>query len=332
MSGQRPPQQKPPVPPAKKPFTTMQPPASFKPDQAHYDTNLGIARVGEDKQKLRRLVYPSAWAAKTGIANCPIEMVPVLNLAHYGWTDSLIRQLSNGEQVHLVSTTVAPEAILLNRIRNQLWNDDVDIADFLDQYWKNQDGAIPDRIKATNAYYQPLVDEACKSISKQYAQFYEDKDAKIKELQNQLDKFKDAASSTKPESSPHKDTPKKVIPITPTKQIDTPSKKRKLTGESAFEPDMSKRYLKTSAPKSTTPQAVTAWVNSIKKSIPTNQAALLDEHLEHVTAAFWQIKDVKKRPCLQDLASEWGLPAAMATDMSKPNLLKAIAVASWMAA
>ena len=71
-------------------------------------------------------------------------------------------------------------------------------------------------------------------------------------------------------------------------------------------PNVNKRPLEKSAPKSGTKTDVDRWINQIKKSLDPEEADKLTAYIESVEKAFSDLKP--NTPNLKCLAAQWGLP------------------------
>ena len=317
------------------PFHIKTPYPTFKPDHLHLDTNTGTPRPGEEGYNLRRTVKPTPWAQKAGIANCPIQQVPLLNCLYHGYGSTGFRELSHGLPAYPVLTNSAAEAIVVAAIRDQLWAQDIDIIEFSTKYWQGEldikppNDTKPEHVKSRSLtqFVQPIIDMLMHQPTLIAKSYYESQEDKIQRLQDQIETLKKA--DTQPTISL---TPQKR-PLQPESPL--PAKKRPHTNQPptpsrTFQPD-SHRPLQNSAPKSNKSQDITNWIKKLKAEMPDDKAAKLEQYITDVQTAYYKMEK-KDRPSIQDIAAQWGLPVSQASAYPDKALLKITATAAYQTA
>ena len=326
-------------------------PLKFKPDANFLDANLPTdqmnLRQGEQSYFLRRNVKPSAWSNKIGIANVPIQLVPLVNMTTDVWSENYLRNISEGLPVHAVLVDSSAEAILIKALRKMIWNCDIDMHDLLTQIWeakKSNDPTtqIPNKNNQIYQYVHPLAKQMTEAVVQLHNELNKSEtdkiaalQARIKELEGANRKEGQATSSQGPagtksgtsESSPQKRT-------APLPEISPSSKRQKLKASDAFDPTAitNTRPLTKSAPKSGSKTDVDRWINSIKKAIDPAEAEKLTAYIDSVEKAYAAIKP--NTPNLKCLAAHWGLPVDMITNnnFGPTSLMRVSACAAYTSA
>ena len=279
-------------------------------------------RQGEQTFYLRKHVKPSAWSHKVGIANVPIQSVPLVNVATDSWNEVYLRHITEGLQIHAILVDSSVEAVRIKSLRKLIWNCDIDIQELLSQIWetkKNEDAAtaIPNKTNQLYQYVHPLAKQLTETVvqinnelNKSEADKIEALQARIKELEKETadakSKSDDKSKSANSGQSSDKSSPQKRPPELPA--ISPNAKRQKTQANDTFQPNplVNKRPLEKSAPKSGAKADVDRWINQLKKSLDPAEADKLTAYIESVEKAFADLKP--NTPNLKCLAAQWGLP------------------------
>ena len=113
---------------------------------------------GEHKLTLRRNVKATPTSTKTGIANCPIQYVPVAKLCHRGWDDYALRAISHGQDVFPVIAHHKDEAIFLNKLLTAFRRASTDVHKCaIDHYWEVHGVDPPSKFETGAKVFDPLI-------------------------------------------------------------------------------------------------------------------------------------------------------------------------------
>ena len=150
---------------------------------------------------------------------------------------------------------------------------------------------------------------------------------KIQHLEQELKKAQQTSTSPDPSRKRSADH----IPLSPSKRTKVePSSSKMPNADQFLHPDTT-RPLQTSSPTGSHHASITKWLKQIQEAMTPDDAKHMDKYLDQV-ATTWTKIDRTKRPNLQDLASQWGLPCQAAVNYSDTSLLKVSAAAAWIVA
>ena len=262
---------------------------------------------------------------KNGIADVPLQRVPIVNILNDKWQTHQLRAISQGIQTYGLLTSNAILAAFFQHFRSRLG---------ASKTINFQDAAfLSYRKRFPNATYQPSITEAVTSLADDFMEHMKNtKDqheaaltTQISHLEKQIDahKAQQQPSSAAP-SSPTSTKRPSDIPLSP-----SATKKPKVTMppplDDAFSPS-NVRPLENSAPQDKASAKVTKWLESIKANMDKEAAAKMDQYILDVLKAHKELHPSKK-PSPKDLAARWGLPVPDAAQYSDPLCLKLSAAA-----
>ena len=266
---------------------------------------------------------------KNGIAEVPIQRVPIVNILNDTWQNHQMRAISQGIQTYGVLTGSAVTAAFFQHFRSRLGASktiNLQEAAFL-SYKK----------RFPTATYQPSITEAVTSLADDFIDHMkltkdnheEELNTKIKNLEKQIDSHK--AKLQTPTTAPSSPTTKRKsdIPLSP-----STTKKAKIFMppplQDTFTPNTT-RPLENSAPPDKGSREVHKWLESIKSSMDTEAAKHMDQYIQDVLKAYKDLSP-SKRPSPKDLAARWGLPVPDAAQYSDQLCLKLSSIAAYQTA
>ena len=257
-----------------------------------------------------------------GIANTPIQQVPLVNVLANTWGTQDLRHLSQGLPIFPVLFNNCTEAVFFNQLKKALWDMDIDIHDLADKLWDaNPKADKPTSDRVMYNFVKPITDLIATQLKTKYDELSEDQQSKIEKLQEKIKELQ-AAQKTPPlspavkrkaDQEPAEDNTLKRL------KVMSPSK--------AFKPT-SHRPLALSTPTNTQSQAITAWLNKLKAKLDPNLHKTFDGYIKNVLVA-WTQTDKKERPSIRDIAAQWGLPVSSAASFTEGALLKISAAAAF---
>ena len=162
--------------------------------------------------------------------------------------------------------------------------------------------------------------ETMKLLQDKVKDSHQSQDQKIKNLELELQKAKQSSSSP----DPHRKRSADSIPLSPSKKTKTDH-----TPDDAYLHPTKERPLATSAPAGGHHASITKWLKSLQATMTPEDTKHMDKYINQVTKA-WSTLDKTKRPNLQDLASQWGLPCQDAVNYPEAALIKVSAASAWM--
>ena len=273
---------------------------------------------------MRRTVKRTAWSMRMGIADIPINQVPVLNLMFEGWSTYPLRNISQGISTHGILCTSSAQTLLLKHIIALLGNQRVDVHTVSQHIWKQLNPTKQNTNPSLTDSTYAMASEMVKHLTTAIKACQGSNDEKIHLLQQELD------AARKRLSSPSRSTPSS-IPISPSRSSQSSSDRMKLDEKAALKPIPGQRPLQNNCPADKGTRNIDKWINQIKAALTPEHSTKLDDYIKSVKTA-WETMDKKDRPPIADIASEWGLPVKMAANWGEADLLRVSATAAYQVA
>ncbi|CAE7653106.1 unnamed protein product [Symbiodinium sp. CCMP2592] len=315
-------------------------PSQFKEDPEHYDTNLVF------KSTLRKYVEPTAWSRAKGLAGMDIRDVTVAHLCRHGMEEFGLRGLSHGKFTGMILLRNIAESVFLSQLQKKLRENDIDVDATVDAIYKSNSQKAPDKVKEATAFVMPLVDTIFDAIKpwaqvRNYAAKTSDSDnqaaQRMQALEEQTAKYKQRLHSAGLEVTPQKALPLQAEPTDGPEIAAKPPKRRRLTkgaGQKRNEDILAEPHnvIRASGQEPPTSMpSIATWVANLKKSLPRDKHAEVDNHIQSMQTILENAKHTKAK--LQEMATRWGLPISLATapKASPKNLQQLIATVTYLA-
>ncbi|CAE7805157.1 unnamed protein product [Symbiodinium sp. CCMP2592] len=337
-----------PLPPPPPPCNTQPEPAnatstpttSATTDPDHYDTNLVF------KATLKRTIEPTAWSRAKGLAGMDVRDVTVAHLCRHGMEEFGLRGLSHGKFTSMILTRNIAESVLLSQLQKKLRENNIDVDATIDAIHQSKGQKAPDKVKEAITFVAPLVDTIMDAI-KPWAQVrnYGAKNTegdnqaaqRMQALEEQTAKYKQRLRSAGIDVTPQKSLPLQNEPNEGPEATAAPPKRRRLTKgaikqrneDILAEPHNVIRASGQEPPTSMT--SIATWITNLKKSLPRDKHAEVDNHIQSVQTILEGAKYTKAE--LQEMATRWGLPMSLTTapKASPKNLQQLIAAVTYLA-
>ncbi|CAE7679264.1 unnamed protein product [Symbiodinium sp. CCMP2592] len=309
-------------------------------DPDHYDTNLVF------KATLKRTIEPTAWSRAKGLAGMDVRDVTVAHLCRHGMEEFGLRGLSHGKFTGMILTRNIAESVLLSQLQKKLRESNIDVDATIDAIHQSKGQKAPDKVKEAITFVAPLVDTIMDAI-KPWAQVrnYGAKNTegdnqaaqRMQALEEQTAKYKQRLRSAGIDVTPQKSLPLQNEPNEGPEATAAPPKRRRLTKgaikqrneDILAEPHNVIRASGQEPPTSMT--SIATWITNLKKSLPREKHAEVDNHIQSVQTILEGAKYTKAE--LQEMATRWGLPMSLTTapKASPKNLQQLIAAVTYLA-
>ena len=330
-------------------------PKNFREDEDHYDANPVF------KATLKKFIEPTAWSRAKGIAGMDVRDISVAHLCRRGLDEYGLRPLSHGKFTGVILTRNIAETVLLAHLQKKLREGNIDVDATVDAMYKARGITPPDKVKEATTYIGPIVDEFLSSIKpwtqvKNYATANYDTNnetaQRMQTLEEEAAKYKQRLRNAGIDV-----TPTKALPLQdgsqqsdpphsapsghqePPPPVQQPAKRRRLQRGDAnnkhkleqliHEPFNVIKQADQAPPTSMT--AIKTWIINIKKTVPADKHAEMDNHMQNVQKILEEGRFNKSQ--LQEMATRWGLPISLITSTSAhpKSLQQLIAAVTFLA-
>ncbi|CAE7258432.1 unnamed protein product [Symbiodinium sp. CCMP2592] len=275
-----------------------------------------------------------------------VRDVTVAHLCRHGMEEFGLRGLSHGKFTGMILTRNIAETVFLSQFQKKLRESNIDVDATVDAIYKSKGQKAPDKVKEAVTFVTPLVDAIFDAIkpwaqARNYAANTTDGDnqaaQRMQALEEETAKYKQRLRSAGLEVTPQKSLPLQAEPADGPEATTAPPKRRRLTKgaikqrneDIIAEPHNVIRSSGQEPPASMT--SIATWVANLKKSLPRDKHAEVDNHIQSVQAILENAKYTKAE--LQEMATRWGLPISLTTapKVTPKNLQQLIAAVTYLA-
>ena len=285
--------------------------------------NQGSPAHWQEPLPMRRTVKRTAWSMRMGIADIPINQVPILNLMFEGWGSYLLRNISQGISTHPILCSNSATTLLAKHLIAMLGSQRVDIQAVSQHFWRQANPGKTNYHPSLTDSTQVMATEMMKFLAPVIKASQGSEDDKIQVLQKELDAARKRLASPTRTTQPS-------IPISPSKSQSS-TERMKLDEKAAFKPLPGQRPLQNNCPTEKGTRNIDKWISQIKSTLSSEHSNKLDDYIKSVRTA-WDAIDKKDRPSIADIAGEWGLPVTKAANWGEADLLRVSAVAAYQVA
>ncbi|CAE7316699.1 unnamed protein product [Symbiodinium sp. CCMP2592] len=281
-----------------------------------------------------------------GLAGMDVRDVTVAHFCRHGMEEFGLRGLSHGKFTGMILTRNIAESVLLSQLQKKLRENNIDVDATIDAIHQSKGQKAPDKVKEAITFVAPLVDTIMDAI-KPWAQVrnYGAKNTegdnqaaqRMQVLEEQTAKYKQRLRSAGIDVTPQKSLPLQNEPNEGPEATAAPPKRRRLTKgaikqrneDILAEPHNVIRASGQEPPTSMT--SIATWITNLKKSLPRDKHAEVDNHIQSVQTILEGAKYTKAE--LQEMATRWGLPMSLTTapKASPKNLQQLIAAVTYLA-
>ncbi|CAE7228717.1 unnamed protein product [Symbiodinium sp. CCMP2592] len=292
-------------------------PSSFVSDQQHYDKT----PLGKGAHVLHKLVQPTEWSRKAGLAGRDVSDIRAFELSHRGLGDFSFRLLSEGRHQSIVWARSGQESVLITALLKKLRESGVSIDEAAKACHKS---APPDKHKEAMRFMEPLAQELLNCVLAKAPPTNSDASEELAKAKAKLAEHGIAMSPLKRKATedPEPDSDKRAKPAMPIAEPESQMEAEQL-------PKDPQRKLDT-RPKGATDDHVTEWLATYKnKPEFKGKYQLLVKHVQTVQKL---LKTEASKDQLVSAAKDFGLDPKLASRLSIKNLSTVIAVAQFQTA
>ena len=130
-------------------------PTSWNPTSTHFDDNVVYGH------RFHRVIQPTAWSRKRGLAGTNPLTVPIGLLTRHGASEFALRALSEGRFLGVVTTRSIPESVFLSQLVKALRDSGIDIDATAESLHRRRDpnAVIPSKVDSPAEFMQPLIQD-----------------------------------------------------------------------------------------------------------------------------------------------------------------------------